>query len=268
VSSNYNPTPYPDINSLLYELLRNVEQVLGSHFRGMYLEGSLANGDFDQASDIDFIVVTDRDIEGDLFLKLQAMHDRIVTLDTPWAIQLEGSYIGQSSLRRYDPDHAMHPNIERGVGERLKMAHHDASWVTHRWILRERGITLAGPPPQSLVDPVSPDDLRQAMRSELPARANSIYNGPEQIKGRGYQSYIVLTFCRMLYTLEHGAVVSKLAAATWAQQALARRWQPLIKRALAGRHHPEEAATTKDVKETLKFIGTAKWLAVSWDLIH
>jgi len=220
----------------------------------MYLEGSLANGDFDQASDVDFVVVTDQEISGELFVELQAMHDRIAMLDTPWAIQLEGSYVGHGALGRYDPDKALHPNIERGLGERLKMAHHDASWVIHLWILREQGIILIGPPPQSLIDPVSPADLRQAMQSLLPARSAPILQDPAIIKGRGYQSYIVLTFCRMLYTLQNGAVASKPSAASWAQEALDKQWRPLIERALIGRHHPEEAALEADVKGTLEFI--------------
>lgn len=142
-----NPTPYPEVNWLLKDLLESMQAILGDHFIGMYLDGSLAGGDFDQDSDIDFIVVTDIEVTEGLFLALQAMHDRLATTDSCWAIQLEGSYISQQALRRYDPTNALHPNIERGVGERLKMIHHDAAWVIHRYVLRERGITLAGPAP-------------------------------------------------------------------------------------------------------------------------
>ena len=94
-------TPYPEVAMLLEELLRSVRTVLGDHFVGMYLDGSLTSGDFDQDSDIDFVVVTDIDISGSLFLALQAMHDRIATIDSWCAIQLEGSYISQPALRRY-----------------------------------------------------------------------------------------------------------------------------------------------------------------------
>jgi len=54
-----HPTPYPDVNIVLHVLLKNVQTVLGNHFIGMYVYGSLASGDFDpQRSDIDFLVVT------------------------------------------------------------------------------------------------------------------------------------------------------------------------------------------------------------------
>jgi predicted nucleotidyltransferase len=162
-----NPTPYPEANTILQELLESVMSILGSHFIGMYLDGSLTSGDFDEDSDIDFVVVTDEDISGDLFSELQQMHDRIATIDSPFAVQLEGSYISRQGLRRFDPEHALHPNIERGEGERLKMVYHDDWWIIHRYILRERGITITGRAPQTLIDPVSPDDLQRAMLSIL-----------------------------------------------------------------------------------------------------
>ena len=36
-----------------------------------------------------------------------------------------------------------------------------------RWCLREKGVTLAGPPPATLVDPVPPDALRAEVRETL-----------------------------------------------------------------------------------------------------
>jgi hypothetical protein len=249
-----HPTPYPEVNALLQELLESAQTVLARHFIGMYLDGSLTSGDFDQDSDVDFVVVTDADISGDLFTALQAMHDRIAATDSPWAIQLEGSYIPQHALRRYDPAHALHPNIERGNGERLKMALHDRAWAVHRYVLRERAITLSGPAPQTLIDPVSPEELRQAMREELHGWATQLLNDPAQISDRGYQSYTVLTLCRILYTLERGAVVSKRVAARWVQETLGERWTPLIERTWVGRHHPQWEAQSEDVDGTLDLI--------------
>lgn len=248
------PTPYPDINALLHELLSGVQTILGRHLVGMYLDGSLTSNTFDQASDIDFIVVTDDDISGDLFAALQGLHDGIARLNSPWAIQLEGSYIGQRALRRYDPTHALHPNIERGLGQRLKMVHHDAAWVTHRYIVRERGITVVGPAPHTLIDPISPTDLRQAMLSILPGWTTRILDAPAHIKARGYQSYTVLSLCRVLYTLHYGKVVSKSTAARWVQATLNQQWTPLIERAWVGRDNPDLEASAEDINGTLAFI--------------
>jgi hypothetical protein len=233
-----------------------VQATLTSHFAGMYLDGSLASGDFDQDSDIDFVAVTDEDVsgDGDLFRALQAMHDRIAAMDSVWAIQLEGSYISRHALRRYDPAHALHPNIERGKGERLKTVEHDDWWTIHRFILRERGIPLVGPEPQTLIDPVLPDDLRQAVRGILRGWATHILNDPTRLASRGYQSYTVLSLCRILYTLQYGTVVSKRVAARWVQERVGEHWAPLIERAWVGRHNPQLPVESVDVNATLDFI--------------
>ncbi|MEP6773999.1 MAG: aminoglycoside adenylyltransferase domain-containing protein [Chloroflexota bacterium] len=258
------PTPYPELNKLLQVLLQNVRTVLGPHFVGMYLEGSLANEAFDEASDIDFIVVTDQDVTEDLFLTLRAMHDRIALLDSRWGFELEGSYVGRQALRRREevpgPQaddahvHPLYPNLERGVGEHLKMAPHDESWLVHRAILGERGITLAGPPPQTLVDPVTPTELRQAMLSVLREWPASLLEQPEKLGIWGLHTYVVVTLCRMLYTLHHGMVASKISAARWAQETLDKEWAPQIQRAWAWRYRPQPAASSEEVAETIAFI--------------
>ena len=250
-----DPTPYPEVNALLREFLKGAQTLLGEHFVGAYLFGSLAGGDFDQASDIDLVVVTDDEIPGGLFSGLQAMHSRIAVIDSPWATQLEVSYIPRQAFRRYDPTHALHPHIDRGRGETLRMTRHDRDWVVQRYTLRERGVTLAGPAPQTLLDPVSPDDLRQAMLAILRGWWAPMLDDPAHLKRRGYQSYAVLSMCRVLYTLQYGTVVSKPVAARWAQETLEERWMPLIERALAGRQNPEFEAPTKDLSETLALIG-------------
>lgn len=249
-----NPTPYPDVNTLLQELFAGVQTILGSHLTGMYLDGSLTSGDFDQDSDIDYVVVTDTEITGDLFAALQAMHERLAALDSPWAIQLEGSYLPHYALRRFDPAHTQYPNIERGAGERLKIVRHAEPWDVHRSVLRERGITLSGPAPVTLIDPVTPEQLRQAMRSVLSEWAAHILDNPDQMKPRGYQSYTVLSMCRVLYTLHYGTVVSKPVAAGWVQKTLDERWAPLIERAWVGRHNPDTEAPAEDIRATLEFI--------------
>lgn len=247
-------TPYPEVNTILQELYSRVTKSLGSRLIGMYLDGSLANGDFDEDSDIDFVIVTDKEISGELFLELKAMHERLAKIDSPFAVQLEGSYISLQGLRHYDPEHALYPNIERGHGETLKMVNHNDWWIIHRYILHERGITLIGPAPQTLIDPVSPDDLRRAMLSILDGWATDILHNPDLMNSRGYQSYVVLSLCRILYTLQHGDVVSKPVAAQWAKEAFDTQWVSLIERAWIARHHPEGRADDEDIQETQNFI--------------
>jgi len=173
---------------------------------------------------------------------------------SPWAIQLEGSYLSQHALRRYDPIDALHPNLERGHGERLKMVLHDESWATHRHILHKRGITLIGPPPQTLVDPVTPADLHRGMQIIVQRWIAPMLESPAPLASPGYQSYMVLSLCRILYTLHHGTVVSKRVAAQWAAETVAKPWATLIAHAGQTRHSGEWAGQGDPGPETLAFM--------------
>jgi len=252
-----NFTPYLEVNVILQELLESVKEILGGHLVGMYLEGSLANGDFDQErSDIDFVVVTDDDISDATYSALQAMHARFNQIGTGWAIQLEGSYISRHALRRFDPEHAHYPNIERGIGEPLKMVYHDEPWIVHRHILRERGIAMIGPDPKMLIDPVSSNDLRRAMLPLLNGWVSQMLNDPSEIVRRGYpSSYIVLTLCRILYTLQCGDVASKPKAARWAKETVSNRWGTFIDRIWVEQQYNQPLALDAEaMNQTLDFI--------------
>lgn len=248
------PTPYEDVNAILQELLTHIQSILEKHFVGMYLEGSLANGDFDRESDIDFVVVVDEEISPGQFSSLHAMHEKIAKVESWWAVELEGSYIPRQALRRHCTESIRHPNIERGRREKLKWADHDETWNVHRYILREHGITILGPNPKTLIDPISPDDLRKAMQPALHGWARYILENPDELVHQGYQSYVVLTLCRILYTLHFGDVVSKPKAAKWAKETMGERWGSLIDRAREGRNHPQLDASAEDISQTLQFI--------------
>jgi hypothetical protein len=224
-------------------LLAQVKSLLGEELVGFYLDGSLALGDFDPAtSDVDFIAAVARpmiDLETEFLRRnsvsrLAAMHRRIRDSDRPFAAELEGSYIHLSALRRHDPADAVFPNLERGPDEALKLTEHHSDWVIHRYIVREHGITLFGPPPATLIDPVSPDDVRAATAGVLRSWWGTA-EGLTYVRDATPETlavYIVPTMCRALYALEYGAVVSKPAACRWALATLDARWHSLIEASL------------------------------------
>lgn len=57
------PTPYPDLNTVLQDLVTSIQEILTDNLVGAYLQGSFAVGDFDIHSDVNFIVVTERDLD-------------------------------------------------------------------------------------------------------------------------------------------------------------------------------------------------------------
>jgi Nucleotidyltransferase domain len=143
--SSTHPTAYAEVNRVLLELLSDVQTVLGRHFVGMYLFGSLAGGDFDRDSDIDFIVVTNADISDTLFSGLQTAHMRIATIECWCATELEGCYLPRQALRRYIRTDALYPHIDRGKSERLRMKPQDSDWTIHGHILRCVACSIRSP---------------------------------------------------------------------------------------------------------------------------
>ena len=252
--SPISPTSHPDVNEILNLLLVEAEKILEQQFIGMYLFGSLANGGFDAHSDIDVLVVTDMEISNTQFDAVKEMHAQINQLDSPWATQLEVSYIPQKALRVFDPNNKLHPHMDRGTNEVLHMKPHESDWIIQRYLLRERGVVITGPDLKTLIDPIAPSELRQAVIDELPLWAEYLHDHPSTLKNRGYQSFCVLSFCRMLYTLQNKGVLSKQAAAEWAIGTLDERWKPLIQRAVIGRQHPDMEASSEDINGTLEML--------------
>jgi predicted nucleotidyltransferase len=249
-----SPTPYPDVNEILDALLANAQKILAEQLIGMYLFGSLANGDFDQHSDVDVLIVTDGVISEDRFHLLKVMHEGFQEIDSPWATQLEVSYFPLKAIRRYEPKQDHHPHLDRGLGEQLHVMAHETDWIVQRHILRERGITVVGPEPKTFIDFVSGNDLQSAMLPILFQWYAKKLEQPNPFGTRGYQSYVVLSICRILYTLQTGEVVSKPVAARWAEEALDQRWAPLIDRALIGRQTPDLDPDPFDVRKTFDLI--------------
>lgn len=245
------PTPYPAVNAVLRLLLREVRRVLGPELVGMYLYGSLSLGDFEPgSSDIDFLVVTAHELPDETLHALNAMHARIAASGLMWADKLEGSYIPRAALRRYDPANNRHPTI--GADWEFSIREHDRSWVIEWHIVREHGVVVSGPPPETLIDPVSPDELRAAVREALEGFWHAQLDGPEPewLRTREYQAFAILTMCRALFTLAHGEVVSKPAAAAWAHATLPPPWPALIAQALIWRHDKRP----DDMTEMLAFV--------------
>lgn len=255
------PTLYPELNDVLRELVEGAQTNLSENFCGAYLQGSFALGDADVHSDVDFLIVTDEEVSSTHLAALQTMHERLYALEASWAQHLEGSYFPKGRLRRVDPARGPLLFLDNGASGLVWDNHCNTAVV--RWTLRERGLVLAGPDPNLLIDPVSGAELQAEALvgvAEYAAWAPEPTNaGP---MSRWKQPYLVLTFCRLLHTLHSGKVVSKREAGEWAIGALDPEWSPLIQSALDDRpdpwlrvHRPADPAA---IERTLAFAAYAQ----------
>jgi hypothetical protein len=229
-------TPFPALDAILDELVTRARQILGANFLGAYLQGSFAVGDADEHSDVDFLIVTQDELTEAQDAQLRSMHAEFPTRSVSWAQHLEGSYVPAAALRRIDPERRPFRYVDNG-SPRLEWSTHDNTRVV-RWSLREHGVTMVGPAPATLVDPIDTDELRDEVRAVMVSWAAEMRERGESFTNAWLQPYVVLSYCRMLHTLEIGAVTSKRAAGQWALGAVDPRWRPLIQQALDGRPDP------------------------------
>jgi hypothetical protein len=261
------PTPYADLNVVLRDLVTRVRNVLGDNFIGAYLQGSFAVGDFDIYSDVDFLILIKEDISGDQLPPLQGLHADIFKLDCPWARHLEGSYIPKVALVRLPPPPRKFLYLDHGSKELVRSTHDDSLVVY--WSLREGGITLAGPEPRSLVAPVPVEALQQEVLDTMCIWREQLLKNPNELDNRFYQPFAVLSYCRMLHTLESGTVESKRAGALWAKNALDSRWHQLIQRAWDARPGDPslkvcQKADSSDLRSTWEFMEYAVDRSRQW----
>lgn len=251
-----HPTPYPELNAVLDQMVTGIREALGDTFVAAYLQGSFAGGGFDRHSDVDFIVVTRGDLSDDEVDALQVVHARVYDLECEWAQHLEGSYFPETVLRRCDGRGRQVWYLDHGSRELILSEHCNTAVV--RWILHEQGIALAGPPPGELVDEVPVDVLRREIRETMHDWGQEILSEPERFNNRFYQCFIVLSYCRMLHDLHTGSIGSKREGAEWAKVTLDGSWVDLIDRTWAGRPNPavsvRQPADAGDFKRTLEFI--------------
>jgi predicted nucleotidyltransferase len=251
------PTPYADLNSVLNELVAGIKRTLGANFVGAYLQGSFAVGDFDEHSDVDFVVVIDGDLTPSQVDQLQAIHKRIYALDCEWAKHLEGSYFPTSVIRSDRSGEALW-YLDHGSKTLIRSDH--CNTLVVRSIIREHGIKLDGPDPKALVDPVDRGELAREIRRTMLTWGEEIRTQPKRYMNRFYQGYIVLNYCRMLHDLVRGRPGSKQAGASWAKSTLGPTWSELIDRAWEARPNP--AVRVKEPANPAEFEATMQLLKV------
>lgn len=242
-----------EVIDMLTAVLPSMHEALGDNLMGVYLRGSLAMGDFDPVtSDLDFFAVTERPVSEAAFTVLVAMHARLDVLPNHYAGQLEGPYIDRCAARRFRPGER-YPTI--GRGEALAWHEHGYNWVLERWMVREHGITVLGPNPKTLIDPVASNELRTAARLRMrdwDAWANRP-DDPEWLLPRNHKAYVVETMCRALYTLVCGELASKPRAVAWALDTLPEPWRSTVERSQTW-HTDTETVDPSIVPEVMRFV--------------
>jgi hypothetical protein len=244
-----NPTPYSDVNQVLDGLLSEMQSVLGSKLVGLYLYGSLVWGDFDHdISDMDMLAAVATDVDPQEFFALQHMHDTIAHRYPQWNDRIEVQYFSLLGLKTFRTQSS--PMLNISPGEPFHRIEAGKEWLINWYFVQDYGVTLFGPPPQTLIDPISKAEFIQAARDNVEPWRD--YVGQTQ-DSPGHQAYIILTLCRALYTHKHGTQVSKKQAALWTEKQFP-QWSALIQNAFLWRGDSQHSETVETFPETVAFI--------------
>ena len=192
-------TQEKEIEALLGRLTDEILQSLHGSLVGLYVYGSLVTGDFDRdRSDIDLLAVIDSHLDGETFDRLDRMHARIVEDNPAWEDRIEVAYVPASALWNFRTHTGRIAVISPGEPFHLKAAGKD--WLINWYMVRDVGVTLCGPPPQTLIPEISQSEFVDAVREQAEAWKEWVY----KMRTPGAQYYAVLTLCRALYTYKHG----------------------------------------------------------------
>lgn len=243
-------TSYPDINSVLDDLLSRIQSILGKKLVGFYLYGSLVSGDFDTgSSDIDLLAATSSDIDEEDFDTLQKMHHDFANQHEEWDDRIEVAYLSVAALQTVKSQTSKVAIISPGEPFHVKETRKD--WVMDWYVVREKGLTLFGPPPKTLIEPLSKEEFMRAVQEHTKAWREWI----QDVRNRKQQAFAVLTMCRVLYAYRNGEQASKKQAALWAEKELP-AWSQLIQNALLWREdwRNEQVDHETTLPETVKFV--------------
>lgn len=259
-------TPYSELDAVLEEHGKRIKEVLGNNFVGMYLQGSLAIGDFDLTSDVDFIVVTKQDLSVKQVSDLQQVHTQTYNQDNRWVKRMEYSFFPELVL---NTPSSPYNNGLLDTSEDKKLWYFDngsrtiersdhCNTLVTRWTVREKGKPVLGPDPKTLVNPIDPNDLRREIKDTLVVWGQELVGNPSQYRNRFYQAYLVLNFARMLHDLHEGRITSKLEGANWAKENLGKKWISLINFCWQERQDPEisikQPANPEIFERTIEFV--------------
>jgi len=202
-------------DTLAEELTGGLRFALGSDLVAVYLYGSAVVGGFvTDVSDIDLLVVTQRDLDAAVAERLEAFHSEFVGRHPDWDDRLELVYVGQDTLAHFRAGGGL------GVispGEPFHLRDGVELWIGNFYLVRETGRTLVGPPPADTIPSVSwTDFLTDIRRYADEVRSRNLRNATP-----GNRAYCVLTMCRALATIRNDRPCSKQEGA-----ALVRSWMP------------------------------------------
>jgi len=172
-------------------------------------------------SDYDLMVVTAHDLDAETVIQLRSYHHDLARSDTD-SERLEGDYVPQGWLTAAGATKPTWWFREGALRDPAPML--SADNIAN---LRADGIAVFGPEPAVLLPPVTPDQVRAAVREMLA-------DTPDTASERSAAKEL-LDIARSLAALESGRPTTHTAGLRWALTNVDARWNDVLRRAVAVR---------------------------------
>ncbi|MFI7701077.1 aminoglycoside adenylyltransferase domain-containing protein [Nonomuraea sp. NPDC049480] len=227
------PQSWADCDPDIRDHVTGTLDAAGVPLLGAYLHGSLAMGCYHRAkSDLDLLLVTPGPLTG----AQRASAARALALRSagrPVLGDLEVSVLTREQAAAHEHPRPYEVHYSSAWTEDILAGRvdHDApradpDLAAHITVVRERGVTLLGPPAGSVFAPVPRDDYLAAITDDLAWAVERLPQSPY---------YGVLNACRVLAVLDGGpaTVPSKEEGAAWALGELPHALRPIVRQALS-----------------------------------
>jgi hypothetical protein len=199
------PDPLPRI---LLPLLADLAATLGPDLLGVYLYGSAVAGGFEpDASDLDLAIVVGSEVDAIDRGAFDGLIERLAAREPEWADRLDLVFVGQATLAAFREGG---PLLSISHDEPLRRYDDADDWLP-TWFLVRGGRTIAGPPVESLVPPITLAEFTAAVAND----GDRLLAGLAGEARPGVVAYTVLTVARVACLLATHRVVPKQDAAAW-----------------------------------------------------
>jgi hypothetical protein len=240
-----------DLSDLLQTMATDLPAILRGNLAGLYLWGSLTYDAFDErCSDVDCVAVTLRDLDDREFSELDAWF-RNKGEQNRWVRRVD---------MRFVIEHEFLDKTSRCCGFYHyigKLTRHASDGNPIIWInVAQSGVTLWGKDAKLRAPHVPDQCLNDALLLELNYLKEDLAANAGNRSDQAFihNAYAVLTACRILYSAQHKALVSKDQAYRWAMESVPPQWQPVIRNARDNRLKNGGSTTIRLEQDAKRFV--------------
>ena len=225
-------TPCRDVDEIITFFTAEVTPILAANLVGVYLTGSLSYDAFRYgSSDIDITVIVRQPVSAEQLAAIAQLHRVIEAKFSAWAARLECSYTPLELLPSVLPPGKPRPWYWGHDRVLYAEAPYGNEWIINNYLLYNHAIPLVGPAFSELTGPVDVREVQKACVRDLFTEWEPKEHRRSWFAGPLYECYFVINLCRILYTVNCGAVGSKQAAAAWVRDRYAGPWGELVESA-------------------------------------